>query len=136
LFNFFYEDTEKVVVFDGEVFNGLTSLRELVINHNGTFECQINQGTFKYLINLEVLDLSENRIEIIQPNTFTLMPKLKILMLCGNQIAKFPFFNLNDELPNIEALNLSANRINSLDLIRSTSLRWLDLRWNFLTLLP
>lgn len=72
---------------------------------------QLDENSFKRIEvfpNLILLDLSENRIEIIPPNAFKLLPKLQHLSLISNNIQKiygrsFIFSNNQTELENSDS---------------------------------
>ncbi|CBY34307.1 unnamed protein product [Oikopleura dioica] len=82
-----------------------TETKELLLKNN-QIESLPELHRFK---ELELLDLSSNRIRGISPNTFSL-PKLKFLMLAGNRIGCL-IENSFAGLPNLNMLTLNENRI-------------------------
>jgi Leucine-rich repeat (LRR) protein len=71
---------------------------------------------------LEHVNLSYNAIEVIEPNAFRLLNKLKHLILDSNKLKADNSFPAFSHLVNLEHLSLKDNRINSLDGLKAISL--------------
>ncbi|XP_044522905.1 toll-like receptor 7 [Gracilinanus agilis] len=70
-------------------------------------------GFFRNLIQLEVLDISENSLSFLPTGVFEGMPpNLRTLLLSKNQIKSFTWRELN-YLQNLETLDLSRNKLTS-----------------------
>jgi len=89
----------------------------------------------RFLSNLQLLDLSENNIKSIDPETFANLQNLELLQLDQNQIISIDpqtFANLS----NLLQLNLNQNQLTALDpqtFAKLTNLRSLSLDQNQLT---
>ncbi|KAL4217990.1 TIR domain [Mactra antiquata] len=80
---------------------------------NRTNQCQLEtleDGTFSSLINLEVLDLSNNKIESISARALHGLSKLKYLSLSGNSMKTLPM-SLFCPISNIVILSLRDNSL-------------------------
>jgi hypothetical protein len=102
----------SLICINGELFNGLTSLKKLSINYFDTLT-RIETGAFNHLTNLLELDLGHNSIEAIEPDTFAHLSKLKVLNISDNKLTQFSS-NCFHELPNLEELILYFNKIESI----------------------
>jgi Leucine-rich repeat (LRR) protein len=117
--------------FNSFIFN---DLKEIYLNKNNL--TKINENTFKGLLNLELLDLSQNSIEFIHPNAFNHLNHLKRLYLNKNafkSISKHVFTGLRlQELklfdgigilnePLFEQLDNKQEQINTRNLIQILS---------------
>lgn len=113
-----------------DTFFNLTSLQSLDLSHNKVK--LIEQEPFRTLIALEVLNLSANAIDIINPDSFSGLSALKSLDLTENNLN-----NINDKvllpLVALQHLNLSRNRLEVLNEACFSSLlhlQQLDVSWN------
>ncbi|XP_021342722.1 protein slit-like isoform X2 [Mizuhopecten yessoensis] len=142
---------EKLVVLHLSI-NMITSLCHLSGSHlrelylrdnyidlsNGGLHCEQRKRsntTFEFL-NLEILDLSGNRIRNIDDNTFKRFPKLKHISLSNNRVSNVSFVK---ELNVVEVLDLSNNSIsgfNQRSLKNLHNLRYLSLAFNSFVNLP
>jgi len=75
---------------------------------------EIDSNIFQNLENLEILDLSHNKIKQFDSPIFANLKKLKELRINSNQIEKIDS-NLFQNLENLEILDLSDNKIIQLD---------------------
>lgn len=93
-------------------------------------------GTFA-LSHLEILDLSENKIDTLRKQSFHGLESLQRLDLRGNSIAQLSTEQFRN-LKNLRILNLSRNKIRSLprDVFEGTRLEILDLGHNKFTAVP
>lgn len=73
---------------------------------------KLDEGVLRTLINLEVLDLSFNRIETVSKRAFTMLRKLKYLSLSNNNIKDIPSGFLC-QVTAIEYLELNKLSLNS-----------------------
>ena len=72
----------------------------------------IESGSFNGLSSLEILNLSNNKIEIIKPGTFNGLSSLEILNLSDNKIEKIEF-GLFKDLKKLTSLDLRNNQFSS-----------------------
>jgi Leucine-rich repeat (LRR) protein len=134
------KDNEEEQIMDCQIFNGLASLKTLVIENSACL-MRIERDTFSLLPNLESLDLYNCEIELIESGAFEHLPKLRILEIVQNKLKKCPSLN---ELSNLERLELSNNEIELIDGLFenmedrpiNTKLRVLTLNSNWLSSLP
>ena len=81
---------------------------------------------------LQVVDFSSNRISVIEKNAFAENEPLQAIRLDDNQLTSVA--NLFTHLPNLNWLNVSANKIEVFDYAMvPKTLTWLDLHQNELT---
>ena len=116
-------------------FSSAKDVEVLTLVHNGINE--IKPNAFGNLLNLQVLDVSRNRLDgrTIKEEQFKTLGRLQNLSLSWNPlqfIGKYTFHFL--ELPLVENLDLShcEIRVIEVEAIALTNLIKLDLSWNFL----
>ena len=115
---------------DTRTMEKLTSLWRLQIHHN--LIAIVPEGFFSRFTGLQVLDLSNNRLEVLQPGSLDLNPLLRAVKLDGNELKEI--HGVFSNLTQLTWLNVSNNNIQLFDysLVPST-LHWLDLSRNELT---
>ena len=107
---------------DDQTFRSVAQLTTLLLHCSGISD--IKNGTFQWLITLESLDLSDNRLHTITSSTFTGLRKLCYINLHGNRISYIgegTFVNLLK----LYELNLGQNRITFIHQFAFTGLRYL-----------
>ncbi|KAH7643426.1 hypothetical protein HUG17_10117 [Dermatophagoides farinae] len=96
---------------------------------------QINQipddGFTRFTV-LETLDLQSNHIRHLNSRSFMTMPKLKILYCSNNLLTVVSDSSIFQQLPLLETLDLSLNRLRVVNLDGLESIRTLDLSYNHL----
>lgn len=101
----------NVTEVEDKSFYGQNMLRKLILRQNSIVNVE---GIFTLLKHLEVLDLANNRIEILKANGFDGLLHLSILNLEGNSISEIEdgaFIGLE----NLQILKLDRNKIKQLD---------------------
>lgn len=93
-------------------FKGLSKLKYLNLMHNNIEN--VTGDAFIDLINLEEMDLAENKIQILEEKTFASLKAMKKLHLRDNKIRNF-HPGIFKNLVNIEFINLRGNEIEILD---------------------
>ncbi len=120
------------------IFFGLSNLKKLTLKNNRKYEIngheKLNANTFKYLINLIHLDLSECAINIIDLNAFNGIYKLEILKLNQSNIEEMSEEHLKP-LANLKQLDLYDNpfiyKKNIAQFYKNLNLKDLDLILDF-----
>lgn len=130
---------EKLVLSSNEirrlkanVFRSLPALTELDLKKNRVEDLGV---VFQNLTQLEILELSFNKIKQLNSSTFWGINSLEILDLSNNRIEviHLDVFETNQ---NLKAVNLANNKLQSLDLkIFSSTFKILDVSGNILTYL-
>ncbi|GKV43601.1 hypothetical protein SLEP1_g50872 [Rubroshorea leprosula] len=123
---------------NSSLFSPLEELKSLFLWDNSIFGFMKNEGLEKLssLSNLEVLDLSYNRLNNSILSSLASLSSLKVLNLAGNQMEgslHIPGVKRPLGLSNLEVLDLSDNSFNNTilsSLKGLSSLRSLDLGWN------
>ncbi|XP_051166493.1 leucine-rich repeat-containing protein 15-like [Leptopilina boulardi] len=151
-------ECKNVSLFDGEIIDQMPSLRSLFIGGsllnaipkitNGTHLNYlflpknkieiINPIDFSSMPNLEELNLSDNLIMDLSPDTFSILKKLRILNLEKNLLKRVSHLAFNS-FDNLQKLRLSYNSITSFDakiVNLNPSLKELHLGNNFLKQFP
>ena len=107
-----YLDDNYLTKMSPKSLNGLSELKKLHLNGNQltTIESAIFRGTGK----VKELLLSRNNITFLSPDAFDLIPNLLLLTLDDNQLHQLDVKQFID-LQRLLALNISANRLKSLD---------------------
>ncbi|XP_023939915.2 platelet glycoprotein V [Bicyclus anynana] len=115
--------------------SNLKTLRELILSTN-QFKKIDDASTLIYLDNLNTLDLSDNIIETIDPNSIKPLKKLKVIILRRNKITTLPD-TLFKDMKSLANIDLSHNQIESVPVnaFRGTSLKNLNLASNRFTYL-
>ncbi|XP_063703473.1 toll-like receptor 3 [Culicoides brevitarsis] len=112
------------------VFQDLTSLTELDLKKNRIEDIGTALQTLKQL---EILDLSFNKIKNVSKSSFSGLKSLEILDLSNNRI-EFVDFDVFQANPVLEAVNFANNKLKELTLkVFSASFRILDISQNALT---
>lgn len=96
---------------DENLFKGLSSLKELILEANQIEE--IHPNAFQDLTNLETLYLSRNKLTRIDENIFKGLSNLYLLIVNNNEINEIDEFAFSD-LSNLGRLDLSHNMIEQL----------------------
>ncbi|KAM4717511.1 vasorin b [Anableps anableps] len=112
-----------------EDFNGLLNLEMLDLSQNKL--TNLPERVFEPLSSLKNLDLSSNQITYISEECFHGMPQLERLYLYSNHIEKIHPAAFNG-LEHLLELKLQGNALTSLPLLSLPRLLLLDLRFNFL----
>lgn len=108
----------------------LPSLWRLQASNNGI--SNLTTSDLEKFPALQVLDLSYNELEAVEPNAFKYSVSLQAIRLDSNRLARVD--NLFQSLPNLTWLNVSANRIAMFDYaMMPASLMWLDLHSNLIS---
>jgi Leucine-rich repeat (LRR) protein len=101
--------------------NKLSKLTHLDLSKNIFKEKVLKKEIFKDIkVNLKYLNLSENQIESIEIEAFQILKNLEVLDLSKNKLQKFIRFKLDDPkktpeyLCKLKFLNLSGNRIDTI----------------------
>lgn len=102
--------TGKSVVENGETVFPLHKLIELHLQQNEI--STIEDNSFYDLINLKIIDLSQNQLKVINRLTLAGLPALEELNLRKNQIESIADGALN--FPHLDTLNLSRNKLKRL----------------------
>uniref|UniRef100_I3J7X5 TIR domain-containing protein n=1 Tax=Oreochromis niloticus TaxID=8128 RepID=I3J7X5_ORENI len=124
-------------LFDGPAFLNLPSLRELTIKHNNRYTLVISPDVLRGLRYLQRLETEKFFTTMPHPDTFTFTPLLTSLKLISSNVS-LPTPELFGPIPNLQALDLSKNKLWSLDFLISvnlSALSWLKLRENELTVI-
>lgn len=95
------------------VFEGLINLKRLVLNNNLLESTPDGGLTFLHLTNLEVLDLSRNRIKTVQRIAFDALKNLEVLNLSYNNIRIIEYTVFNP-LISLEILLLNHNYLSDI----------------------
>ncbi|XP_029979833.1 toll-like receptor 13 [Sphaeramia orbicularis] len=91
----------------------------------------VRSDLFQLCVNIAEIDLNKNDIESIDDNSFTSLPRLRIVSLSTNKLLSVPTATRN--LPRLLELDLSSNKIDTLkcdDFANLTNLRKLYLHQN------
>ncbi|KAM0734682.1 Chaoptin [Formica fusca] len=117
-----------------DTFYGTPDLKSLNLRSN--FLTTIDSGTFAFP-HLEILDLSDNKIDTLRKQSFHGLESLQRLDLGGNEIIQLSTEQFRN-LKSLRILNLSNNKIRSLprDVFEGTRLEILDLSHNKFTVVP
>ncbi|XP_029173083.1 chaoptin isoform X2 [Nylanderia fulva] len=117
-----------------DTFYGTPDLKSLNLRSN--FLTTIDSGTFAFP-HLEILDLSDNKIDTLRKQSFHGLESLQRLDLGGNEIVQLSTEQFRN-LKSLRILNLSSNKIRSLprDVFEGTKLEILDLSHNKFTVVP
>ncbi len=102
----------RISAIDKETFQGLTSLKNLRLNHNQILS--IDKDTFRGLHSLEELWLNGNKISVVEKETFQGLTSLQNLTLDNNQISSFHPETFRG-LHALRELLLHTNRISHID---------------------
>ncbi|KAF2904082.1 hypothetical protein ILUMI_02099 [Ignelater luminosus] len=100
------------------LFDGLTNLQVLDLSYNRIKHISNN---FCHITSLSNLILDGNPIESISKNAFVCMKNLKYLSLANCNITRFSFDTL--ESLNAKEINLSGNNIENVNDVRSSSIK-------------
>ncbi|KAJ7994180.1 hypothetical protein DPEC_G00263240 [Dallia pectoralis] len=106
-----YLDHNYIDAVDGQAFQELLRLKELVLSSNKI--TQLPNNTFTAVPNLRNLDLSYNKLKALQSSQFQGLRKLLSLHLRSNSLKTVPMRVFQD-LRNLELLDLGYNRLRSL----------------------
>jgi hypothetical protein len=131
-----------------------------ILDASNSYIYHVNEKAFEGQSKLQAVDLSRNKLDFIEPNTFRKNRFLITLSLANNEMLKLPeggsFLNTQSlkvldlstcnlsnippntfrELPKLEALYLSYNKLKVLPQLQSVKrLNILDLSYNYLTYL-
>lgn len=109
----------------------LTSLKTINLTRN-PLELIIQEDTFSNLLFLEVISLSNNRLQEIQQGAFRNLPKVRMINLSHNKLGKI-HPGMFERVPELKILDLTANRLTNLpwkNISRLTSLQVLTLEGN------
>ncbi|KAK6172597.1 hypothetical protein SNE40_016220 [Patella caerulea] len=87
-------------------------IRTLDLSDNNISKLRPN--SFDKYVNIEKLFLRGNQLKTIQPSALNNLHRLKVLDLSRNQFSSVPTKALAD-VPNLNSLSMSANRLNGLD---------------------
>ncbi|XP_072748295.1 uncharacterized protein [Anoplolepis gracilipes] len=117
-----------------DTFYGTPDLKSLNLRSN--FLTTIDSGTFAFP-HLEILDLSDNKIDTLRKQSFHGLESLQRLDLGGNEIVQLSTEQFRN-LKSLRILNLLNNKIRSLprDVFEGTRLEILDLSHNKFTVVP
>jgi Leucine-rich repeat (LRR) protein len=104
-------DDSKLKQIEDLTFENWKSLKMLTITKNKDLKDLnwINKQT--NFADLWYLDLSDNKIEIIPPNFFSALPKLKVLKLDNNYLKELDWNVLEPVLPHLREFSLYGNLI-------------------------
>lgn len=107
-------DGNQLTNVTAEPFRNMPSLRKLSINSNSVENINFSNSSEFLLQNLQELSLQGNRIERIDPGTFTMLTNLTTLTLTNNLIE-----NLGEEsirpISQLRSLHVSNNKIKRID---------------------
>lgn len=104
---------------DSKTFHGMKSLRVLHLNHNQLVN-MANTNDIFYGLNLDLLDLSANKINPFAPCTFCGLTSLKHLNIANNHLSSFNENLLKDLADSLEELVLD-NNVNLIDPLSSVN---------------
>lgn len=93
---------------------GVTGLDTLLISHNNIVT--IDGTTFNNFNHLKILDLSSNNLTHIGDGTFDLLPNLRNLSMAHNNLSSLLNFGIFTHLTFLESLDISNNRLFSIDI--------------------
>ncbi|XP_055372692.1 leucine-rich repeat-containing protein 15-like [Condylostylus longicornis] len=102
----------KIEKFKPDSFKNLINLQILVLSQN--YLINLPENGFYNNKNLQFLWLDFNNIEYIEPGSFKNLNKLQYLSLEGNQITELPN-NIFDDLTSLYGLYLQSNKLEILD---------------------
>ncbi|XP_012265013.2 leucine-rich repeat-containing protein 24-like [Athalia rosae] len=124
----------KILSLHADMFNraGLLNLQRVFLRNAGI--SKIDKDAFRDLGILVEVDLSDNLIETLHPDTFLGNERLRILILSGNKLVKLtgPQFPDLPHLRNLELQRCSLNEIHNQAFARVTGLETLRLEGNHL----
>ena len=98
-----------------QFFDGFIGLKTLLLNNNMigySLKSDVEGLSFKYLNNLETLEINSNKISLLSKNIFFNLTSLKHLRLKNNTIRKF-IVDIN-HMRDLEILDLSNNELTDL----------------------
>ncbi|XP_044270563.1 leucine-rich repeat-containing protein 15-like [Tribolium madens] len=99
------------VILQNSVFKNLGSLKHLNLKNNSLENIPVE--AFLGLVNLEILDISVNKVEIFEnPHVFVDLYNLKILNMSDNNIQHLNY-DLVKPLRNLQVLDISGNKLQS-----------------------
>ena len=103
-----------VGVVESEAFLGVLDLLEIDVSHNH-IGSEVDSGTFAVESSLRSLDVSDNDVDVISGDAFSLAGNASLvdLRLAGNRLAVLPD-RLFSNLSHLDYLDLSGNRLTSL----------------------
>ncbi|KAI6228833.1 hypothetical protein M3Y99_01183200 [Aphelenchoides fujianensis] len=119
----------KLEVLDLSAFVGMSWLKTIRLQKNRIRNILPRPGDFFHLKHVELLDLSDNRIETIGRLSSNGLPALKTLNLANNRIKRVGN-SLHKEMPKLEELNLNNNTLQNISLLKLPNLRRLSLNRN------
>lgn len=106
-----YLDHNYINSVDGQAFDGVRRLKELILSSNKI--TRLENNTFHDIPNLRNLDLSYNKLRVLQPDQFLGLRKLLSLHLRSNSLKTIPMRVFLD-CRNLEFLDIGYNRLRSL----------------------
>lgn len=120
----------QIVHIDRGTFRELINLEQLDLSDN--LITQIPSDAFERTSKLKVLSLSKNKITMLDKNLFLNLLELEELLLDGNELREFPK-NVLSQLSQLNIVDLSHNQLAHLDsstFAQLKHLKWLDLSGN------
>jgi Leucine-rich repeat (LRR) protein len=126
----------NVTALNAATFANATLLRNVTWQNSGIL--QIGYGTFQSLKGLEMLDLSENKLNTVATKIFHPLSELKLLNLTRNMLHDLPE-NVFEGLGKLEELSLSHNQFHVIPFqvfAPLKLLRLIDLSYNTIALIP
>lgn len=111
------------------------SLKSLNLAHNNITKLT-NLNIFSNLTNIEILDLSLNKIDEIDEKTFKALTKLKKIVLNRNELTRL-HDTLFQQMPQLVVIDLSHNKLENVPVnaLRTPKLKYLNLSDNRFTYL-
>lgn len=103
----------KIAVIKPHAFINVMSIRQLYLAHNRLVS--YTGETFNTGTGLEILDLTDNRLTYISPTSFRIHPRLAHLKLADNRLTFFPATELITGLQYLNNLDLSGNKLTTVD---------------------
>ncbi|XP_063381179.1 protein artichoke-like [Cydia fagiglandana] len=125
-----------ISIINGQFLTTLTELQIVDLSYNRMVN--VSERTFAYLNNLVFVGLAGNDIECVAAGAFRALPRLQALELQYNHLERFAtdvFEHVASEEPNL-SVNASHNRITVLAGGGTASISVLDLSYNVLETLP
>jgi Leucine-rich repeat (LRR) protein len=104
-----YLDSNPLIL-DGEFFENMPQLAELVLDDINLSQLDGNFTIFAALQSLTLLSLSNNSLGTFEVAKFPKLPKLNHLFLDGNNLTALDFENFNTIFPKLEAIEITNNR--------------------------
>ncbi|KAI6230312.1 Chaoptin isoform X1 [Aphelenchoides fujianensis] len=119
----------KLEALDLTAFRGMPFLRTIRLQKNRIRNILPRPGYFFHLKHVELIDLSDNRIETVGRLSSNGLPALKTLNLANNRISRVGKY-LHEDAPASEELNLNNNTLQNISLSNLPNLRRLSLNRN------